>query len=48
MATIAERVTKLSLMPAAIFPSVVPEQGQITTASILADPEADLPPIFPS
>ena len=37
---------RLSPIPAASFPSVVPEQGQMTTASIGADPDADLAPIF--
>ena len=46
MATIAERVIKLSPMPAASLPSVVPEQGQMTTASIGADPEADFAPML--
>ena len=42
----AERVTRLSEIPAAGLPMVVPEQGQMTTASILAEPEADLAPTF--
>ena len=46
IATMADRVTRLSEMPAANFPMVVPEQGQITTASIGADPEADFAPTF--
>jgi hypothetical protein len=46
IATTAERVTKLSEIPAASFPMVVPEHGQITTASILAEPDADLAPTF--
>ena len=46
MATIAERVMRLSPIPAASFPSVVPEQGQITTASIGADPDADFAPML--
>ena len=35
IATIADLVTKLSLIPAASFPSVVPEQGHSITASII-------------
>ena len=46
MATMAERVTRLSEMPAASLPMVVPEHGQMTTASIFAEPEADLAPTF--
>ena len=42
MATIAERVARLSPIPAASLPSVVPLHGQITTASIAAEPDADL------
>ena len=46
IATIPERVMRLSPIPAASFPSVVPEHGQITTASIGAEPEADFAPIL--
>ena len=45
-ATIAERVMRLSPIPAASLPSVVPEHGQITTASMGADPDADFAPMF--
>ena len=40
-ATIADRVAKLSEIPAAILPIVVPLAGQITYASNLAEPDAD-------
>ena len=46
MATIADRVIKLSPIPAASLPSVVPEHGHITTASIGAEPEADFAPML--
>ena len=39
--TIALRVTKLSPMPAANLPKVVPLHGTITIASIFAEPLAD-------
>ena len=38
----AERVAKLSDIPAAIFPIVVPLAGHMTYASNLAEPEAYL------
>ena len=42
IATIADLVARLSPIPAASFPSVVPLHGQMTTASISAEPDADL------